>query len=81
MVSNFNNISGNGIKDASMRKLIVTWEINSELSCPVEAAREAFATMQRPGTEATVFEVLDQGTGEKFRVDLLEEEPVAEKIV
>lgn len=63
-----------------MKKYVVTWEIDAETDSPVDAAREAFNAMQRPGTEATVFEVKDQESGERYRVDLLEDEPEATKI-
>lgn len=64
-----------------MGKYLVTWEIDAETDSPVEAAKEAFNIMQRPGTEAVVFEVKDETSGERYRVDLLEDKPEATKII
>lgn len=46
----------------------VTWEIDISASSPLEAAREAFGHMQRPGTTATVFEVT--GPDGTYDIDL-----------
>ena len=51
----------------------VTWEIDLDAGTPREAAEEAFAIMQRPGTTATVFDVTDEA-GATHRVDLMEGE-------
>lgn len=41
-----------------MPRYLVTWEIDIEdADSPEDAARQAFAHMQRPGTSANVFKV------------------------
>jgi hypothetical protein len=54
---------------------IVTWEIDIfGASSPREAAEQAFAHMQRRGTLATAFKVIEHDSnGEAVTVDLLEE--------
>lgn len=51
----------------------VVWVIDLHAETPQEAAKEAWATMQEPGSTACYFEVTDQD-GNKTTVDLLEEE-------
>lgn len=53
----------------------VEWSIDIDsATSPEDAARQAFAHMQRPGTMATVFDVYEHdGDGEATRVDLLDE--------
>lgn len=53
----------------------VTWEIDIfDAASPREAAEQAFAAMQRPGTLATAFKVIEHDSGgEAVTVDLLEE--------
>lgn len=58
----------------SERGYRVCWEIDVTADTPEDAAREAFAAMQRPGTTATVFDVTDH-TGAVTTVDLLEINP------
>ena len=62
-----------------MPRYLVTWEIDIEDAVsPEDAARQAFAIVQRPGTSATVFDVIEHDTnGEAVRVDLLEENEAA----
>lgn len=50
----------------------VVWEIDIYANTPREAAKQAFAHMQRLNTTANYFEVYDQD-GEKTIVDLEEE--------
>ena len=53
----------------------VTWEIDIfDAASPREAAEQAFSAMQRPGTLATAFKVIEHDSGgEAVTVDLLEE--------
>lgn len=51
----------------------VVWEIDIYAETPREAAKQAFAHMQRLNTTANYFEVYDQD-GEKNIVDLMEDE-------
>lgn len=54
-----------------MPRFLVTWTIDIEgQETPLDAARQAFAHMQRPGTSANCFEVIDSETGEVTTVDL-----------
>jgi len=54
----------------------VVWEIDSDAATPEEAAREAWSTMRRSDSLATVFTVID-GLGAAVTIDLLEhEEPI-----
>lgn len=57
-----------------MARYFVTWEIDIEDATSHEdAARQAFAYMQRPGTTTTVFDVTEHDTnGEARRIDLTE---------
>lgn len=58
-----------------MPRYSVTWEIDVDADDPVAAAREAFGHMQRPGTTATTFDLVEQGEEEAagvFRIDLAE---------
>lgn len=56
-----------------MPRYLVTWEIDIDADSPEDAARLAFAHMQRPGTTANVFDVIEHDTnGEAVRVDLEE---------
>lgn len=57
-----------------MARFLVTWEIDIEdVASPEAAARQAFAYMQRRGTTATVFDVIEHdGSGEAVRIDLTE---------
>lgn len=50
----------------------VVWEMDLYAETPREAAMQAFAHMQRPGTTTNYFEVFDQD-GNKTNVDLEEE--------
>lgn len=58
-----------------MPRYFVTWEIDIDgVDSPRAAAEEAFAHMQRPGTMATVFKVIEHDSGgEAVTIDLLEE--------
>lgn len=58
-----------------MPSYFVTWEIDVfDASSPREAAEQAFAAMQRPGTLATAFKVIEHDSnGEAVTVDLLED--------
>lgn len=47
----------------------VVWEIDLSASSPLEAAKEAFETMQEKGTEATCFTVIDS-EGNRKDIDL-----------
>lgn len=52
---------------------LVTWTIDAfDAANPVAAARQARAAQIRPGTTATVFDVLNTATRETTRVDLSE---------
>lgn len=56
-----------------MKNYLITWTIDiDDVSNPIEAAKEAFKAMQRPGTEAVVFDVKDKKTGKTVMVDLNE---------
>lgn len=56
-----------------MPRYLVQWEIDIDADSPEDAARQAFAHMQRPGTTANVFDVIEHDAGgEKVRVDLQE---------
>lgn len=57
-----------------MPRYFVTWEIDIEDATSHEdAARQAFAYMQRPGTTTTVFDVIEHETArEAVRIDLTE---------
>lgn len=59
-----------------MRRYLVTWEIDIfDAASPEDAARKAFEIMQRPGTSATVFDVIEHDSnGEAVRVDLMGDE-------
>lgn len=50
----------------------VHWCIDSDASNPLDAAREAFAAMQRKGTTATYFTVTDRH-GNRTAIDLEDE--------
>lgn len=50
---------------------LVTWEINICAKTPEDAARQAFEIMQRQGTTATVFNVVNSN-GDSVSVDLLD---------
>ncbi|TAA54603.1 hypothetical protein [Shinella sp. JR1-6] len=62
-----------------MARYLVMWEIDVVEACsPRHAARQAFEIMQRPGTTATSFTVIEfDSGGEAVSVDLLdgEDEP------
>ncbi len=49
---------------------IVSWVIDCESTTPEAAAAEAFLAMQRTGTTATVFSVVNTKTQEKTEVDV-----------
>lgn len=54
---------------------VAEWTIDIDSAeGPVDAAKQAFAHMQRPGTSANVFTIID-GLGNRFKVDLSEHEP------
>ena len=55
-----------------MPRYLVQWEIDIEgADSPEDAARQAFAYIQRPGTSANVFDVIEHDSnGEAIRVDL-----------
>lgn len=55
-----------------MQNYLVEWQINIDAETPEDAARQAFAIMQRSGTSATVFDIYpeDTKTGVPVRVDL-----------
>lgn len=56
-----------------MARYLVSWEIDIHADSPDDAARQAFAHMQRPGTSATVFDVLEyDSNGQAIRVDINE---------
>lgn len=59
-----------------MPRYLVTWEIDiTDAVSPRDAARQAFEIMQRPGSTATCFKVIEyDGGGEAVSVDLLESE-------
>lgn len=58
-----------------MPHYLVQWDIDIVGSSPLDAARQAFEIMQRPGTTATCFKVIEyDGGGEAVSVDLLESE-------
>lgn len=64
-----------GHRDASeLRSYRVEWTIDIDgATSPEDAARQAFAHMQRPGTTANAFDVYEKdGTGEPVHVDLME---------
>ena len=51
----------------------LVWEIDIDATSPRDAAQQALALVQEPGTHAVVFDVIDE-EGESTRVDLLEDE-------
>lgn len=57
-----------------MPSYLVTWEIDIfDAASPREAAEQAFAHMQRPGTMATAFKVIEHDSGgDAVSVDLLD---------
>jgi hypothetical protein len=63
-------------------KYFVRWEIDSDATTPLEAAREARAALLRPNTTATVFDVYESAKCnpaydpdfESTRIDLQEHE-------
>lgn len=55
-----------------MKKYLVTWQIDIEAYSHEEAAEKAFEIMQRKGTTATVFDVLEEQTSITKQIDLLE---------
>lgn len=56
-----------------MPNFLVKWEINVDADDHVEAARKAFEIMQRQGTTANVFGVIDEAAGTpEVKVDLEE---------
>ncbi|MDQ0422330.1 hypothetical protein J2045_003378 [Peteryoungia aggregata LMG 23059] len=58
-----------------MPSYFVNWEIDIfDVANPREAAQQAFAHMQRRGTLATAFKVIEHDSnGEAVTIDLLEE--------
>lgn len=54
----------------------VIWEIDveTEFDSPREAAERAQSAQRHPTTMATVFTVVDDETGERTQVDLMEED-------
>lgn len=58
----------------------VVWELDGlHADGPVSAARQAFEIMQEQGTSATCFTVEDE-LGNRFSVDLIDEQPEADLI-
>lgn len=60
----------------------VLWKVDVEADSPEEAARQARTMQVRPGTTATVFDVIEgDSDGDAVRVDLLglEEEGVVDE--
>lgn len=51
-------------------KYLVTWEIDSDAQTPKQAALEAYNTMKRPNSIATVFTVINNETKRKTKIDL-----------
>jgi len=51
---------------------LVRWEIDIETEDAVSAAKEAFDIQRDPNSIATVFDVIDEGTGVMTRVDLMD---------
>lgn len=56
-----------------MKRYQVTWTIDIEENSHKDAAEKAFEIMQREGTTATVFDVLEVETSILKQIDLLEE--------
>jgi hypothetical protein len=54
-------------------RYLVTWMIDIEAVSVLDAAHQAFGHIQRKGTTANVFDVIDETAGKVFRVDLSEE--------
>lgn len=62
-----------------MARFFVTWEIDVEAESPLDAARQAFAIMQKPGTSANCFKVFaDDDSGDFVPVDLENEQLLAD---
>ncbi len=59
-------------KDRTIQNYRVVWEIDIEATSPADAARQALACVQEPGTHAVVFDVIAKD-GTSTHVDLLEE--------
>ena len=51
----------------------LVWEIEIDAETPLEAARKALEYQRDPGSEATVFDVVEED-GKVTQVDLLNEE-------
>lgn len=67
--------AGRIVEEERMPKYFVVWAVDIDgEATPEAAARKAQEIQQRPGTSATVFEVIT-GRGDGWRVDL-EETPV-----
>ena len=52
------------------KDFLVRWEIDIEAASPVAAAQVALGTQRDVESTATVFEVIDKGTGREWLVDL-----------
>lgn len=61
-----------------MQTYHVMWEIDIDAQSPIDAARQALACLQEPGTQAVVFDVTDEKGETTTRVDLLEEDQTEE---
>lgn len=60
-----------------MPRYLITWELGPlEYDDPIAAARHAWEIMQRPGSTANVFNVIDEA-GNSTTVDLQEIEEIA----
>jgi hypothetical protein len=58
---------------------VVTWTIELDAEDPVDAARQAWASMQDPGSNANFFVVHDPVTGLNTDVDLEAEDADGEE--
>ncbi len=54
-------------------RYFITWEIDIEADTPMEAAKQAFAIHRNPDSIASIFDVIDNATGQNFRIDVLED--------
>ena len=59
--------------DRTTQSYHVVWEIDVDATSPSDAAKQALALVQEPGTHAVVFDIFSED-GESTRVDLLEDE-------
>lgn len=53
-----------------MPQYLITWEIELDADSPEEAAEEALRIHRDPDSEATVFDVMQQSTGETVCIDV-----------